>query len=239
MTKIWFIWKERCNRAFDNQQQTHQQVALEIQRHLAFWHKEKFLVKSKDQVIGNRENKTRKLPVTLHNKLNLDAAWISSSIPAGFAIICRNDAGESTQGRDGPISANDPEEAEALGFLQAAKWARAINLSDFSMEGDCKNLFDYINGEPSQIAWQKKSIMDEVKYEFSFCINFKGFHFVPRTANNAADILAKKARMFKTTISWSTHPPSCIQYVIEVDKSNTRVPPIRPLLDGSTHCDGR
>ncbi|XP_026378641.1 uncharacterized protein LOC113273087 [Papaver somniferum] len=239
MTKIWFIWKERCNRVFDNQQQTCQQVALEIQRHLAFWHKEKYLVKSKDLVSGNKGDKIWKFPESLHNKLNLDVAWISSSVPTGFAIIFRNDAGEFTQGRAGPISATTPEEAEALGFLQSAKWARAMKLSDFSMEGDCKNLFDYLKGEPSQITWQNQSIMEEVKDEISFCNNFKGFHFIPRTTNNVADTLAKEARLFRTAINWDANPPSCIQYVLEVDKSNVRVSSTCPVLDVSTGFDVR
>ncbi|XP_026383574.1 uncharacterized protein LOC113279078 [Papaver somniferum] len=239
MTKIWFIWKERCNRGFDNQHQTHQQVALEIQRHLAYWQKEKYTVKRKDLIRGNTSNNTWKLPEPHYHKLNLDGAWISCNTPEGFAIIFRNDAGELIQGRAGPISANEPEEAEAQGYLQAAKWARANNLSTFSVEGDCKNLVDNLNGEPSQISWQNQTIMDEVKNEFSFCNNFKGFYFVPRTANNVADTLAKEARSFRIVVNWDTVPPSCIQYDLEVDKSNARVSTINQVLDGSTRGDVR
>ncbi|XP_026399628.1 uncharacterized protein LOC113295515 [Papaver somniferum] len=239
MTKIWFICKERCNRAFDNQQQTHQQVAVEIQRHLAYLHKEKYTVKIKDLIRGNTSNNTWKLPEPHYHKLNLDDAWISCNTPAGFAIIFRNDVGEFIQGRAGPISATEPEEEEALGYLQAAKWARPNNLSTFSVEGDCKNLVDYLNGEPSQISWQNQTIMDEAKNEFSFCNNFKVFYFVHRTANNVADTFAKEARSFRIVVNWDTVPPSCIQYALEVDKSNARVSTINQVLDGSTRGDVR
>lgn len=93
MTKIWFIWKERCNRAFDNQSQSYDQVALEIQIHLAYWHKESYTVKKKDLLRGNDINNSWQFPKPIHHKLNVDAAWISHNVPAGFAIIYRNDAG--------------------------------------------------------------------------------------------------------------------------------------------------
>lgn len=185
-------------------------------------------------MIGNNKNSKWQFPTPGHNTLNLDVAWISSSVPAGYAIIFRNDAGGFKDGRAGPISATSPEEAETLGFFHAAKWARTKNLSDFSVEGDCKSLIDYLNGELSQITWQNQTIMDEVRQEFSFCNNFKDFYFRPRTANRVIDTLAKEAKNFRTDFEWSNNPPSCILNDLEVDKSNVRILDKDPALDGST-----
>ncbi|XP_026431838.1 uncharacterized protein LOC113329082 [Papaver somniferum] len=110
-------------------------------------------------------------------KLNIDAAWISANLPTGFSLILRNDAGVLEQGRTGAFTASTPEEAEALGLLQGAKWASEFGLSNFLVEGDCKNLFDYLNGYESLIEWQNKAILDEAIIELKSCNNFFGFLF--------------------------------------------------------------
>ncbi|XP_026400005.1 uncharacterized protein LOC113295886 [Papaver somniferum] len=111
-------------------------------------------------------------------KLNIDAAWISADLPAGFSLILRNDAEILEQGRAGAFTASTPEEAEELGLLQGAKWATEIGLSNFTIEGDCKNLFDYLNGNESYLEWQNIPILDEAVNELESCIIFWGFYFV-------------------------------------------------------------
>ncbi|XP_026410444.1 uncharacterized protein LOC113305644 [Papaver somniferum] len=148
LTKVWFIWKERCNRLFEKKQQSYTQLALEIQRHLNFWYKD--IYQSKDTPISLKEKPRWLAPRHAQKKINLDAAWASANVPAGFSLILRNDAGNFNQGRAGPISATSPKEAEALGFLQVAAWVVEEGITDFSVEGDYKNLFDYLNGKPSQ-----------------------------------------------------------------------------------------
>ncbi|XP_026455275.1 uncharacterized protein LOC113356376 [Papaver somniferum] len=71
----------------------------------------------------------------------------------GFSLIYKNDAVEFELGKAGPISASISEEAEALGLLQGAQWAMKEGMTDFTVEGDCKNLFDYLNEKASQLEW--------------------------------------------------------------------------------------
>ncbi|XP_026430910.1 uncharacterized protein LOC113328029 [Papaver somniferum] len=233
LIKAWFIWKEKCNLVFKNKQQTSAQLGTEIQRYLEFWYKDHPLL---NQVkIGKNLIPNWNPPKRSQLKLNIDAAWISANLPAGFSLILRNDAGILEQGRAGAFTSSTPEEAEALGLLQGAKWAAETGLSNFSIEGDCKNLFNYLNGIESSLEWQNISILDDAINELKSCNNFLGLYFVPRTANNIADLMAKEAKNFRSILNWRKEPPECIRVALEVDKSNARVDPSGPILDGSTH----
>ncbi|XP_026459934.1 uncharacterized protein LOC113360661 [Papaver somniferum] len=224
LTKVWFIWKERCNRSFEKTEQTYSQLALEIQRHLSFWYKDSY--QEKDTSTRFKEKPIWDAPSHDQKKLNIDAVWTSVNEPSSFSLILRNDAGKFVQGRAGSISATSPEEAEALGLLHASAWAVEEGLTNFSVEGDCKNLFDYRNGKPSQITWKNQKIMNEVKRDFNLCQHFLGFFYVPRLANNVVDILAKEAKLYSTFVDWRDVPPPCIVQALEVDKSNVRVEPL-------------
>ncbi|XP_026398857.1 uncharacterized protein LOC113294693 [Papaver somniferum] len=234
LTKAWFIWKERCNRVFEHKQQTKIQLGLEIQRFIDFWYKGN---------LPSRHFPKEKLKIqtwSLLNrsqfKLNIDAAWSSIDLPTGFSLILRNDAGDFEIGRAGSFTASTPEEAEAIGLLQGAYWAVEKGLSNFTVEGDCKNLFDYLNGKDSQISWQNRLIMNEVQEKFNQYQNFLGFYLVRRTANNVTDVLAKKAKSFKNFLNWRVVPPSCINQALPVDKSNVRGVFNNLTLDSSTIC---
>ncbi|XP_026452093.1 uncharacterized protein LOC113352496 [Papaver somniferum] len=108
MTKIWFIWKGRCNRTFGKQQQSHNQLALEIQRHLVFWHKDKYTVHTRSTNVGNSSNDKWQAPGAGQDKITLDAAWISIDVLAGFSLIFRNAAGNFEQGKARPITDSSP-----------------------------------------------------------------------------------------------------------------------------------
>ncbi|XP_026451286.1 uncharacterized protein LOC113351536 [Papaver somniferum] len=232
LTKAWFIWKERCNRVFEQKQQSNTQLGLEIKRFLEFWYKGN--MNSRQSSKGNLRIQNWSFPKSSQLKLNIDVAWISVDLSAGFSLILRNDAGDFELGKAGSFTTSSPEEAEAIWLLQGAIWALDKGISNFTVEGDCQNLFDYLNGKDSQISWQNRSIMDEVKEKISRCQIFLGFFLVPRTANNVADVLVKEAKSFKNFLNRRTIPPACIKSALAVDKSNARDISNSSTLDGST-----
>ncbi|XP_026452190.1 uncharacterized protein LOC113352598 [Papaver somniferum] len=134
LTKAWFIWKERCNRVFEQKQQTKTPLGLEIQRFLDFWYKSN--MPPTQFIKGKLKIQNWSLPNTSQFKLNIDAAWISLDFPAGFSLILRNDVGDFELGRAGPFTASSPEKAEAIGLLQSVNWAVEKGLSNFTVEGD-------------------------------------------------------------------------------------------------------
>ncbi|XP_026429992.1 uncharacterized protein LOC113326484 [Papaver somniferum] len=122
------------------------------------WASEPNPVKDKDLI-----SSTWSSPKKNQFKINIDATWNSKTLPAGFSLIPRNDGGDFEKSRAGPISDSTPEEAESIGMRQGAKWAVEHGLANFLVEGDCKNLIDYLNGKESGIEWQNQAIMEEVK----------------------------------------------------------------------------
>ncbi|XP_026378874.1 uncharacterized protein LOC113273354 [Papaver somniferum] len=146
---------------------TSTQLGIEINRYLEFWRNDRGVLRR--DIVKPVEPPKWIFPKKSQFKLNIDATWISSSLPAGFSIILRNDTGDFKQGRAGPISATSPEEAEALGLWHGARWALDNEWANFSVEGDCQKMFDYLNGKSSQIEWKNQLLMDEAKICFDKC----------------------------------------------------------------------
>ncbi|XP_026451602.1 uncharacterized protein LOC113351911 [Papaver somniferum] len=211
-TKMWFIWKEICNKIFENKSTSSNTLAIEIQGYIYFWSK-----RSSAQDKPKKQRKQTLTPVwkaplkdTL--KINVDDAWISHSLPSSYAIILRDDGGNSGGGKAGQSEALDPQEAEALGELQTAIWAQEKVLENFNIEGDYEILFNYVQGKKSDISWRSKAYLNEADILVDFCNNFLGFYFVLRLRNMVADTLAKYVRALNSTVLCENIPPSCIQH---------------------------
>ncbi|XP_026399395.1 uncharacterized protein LOC113295258 [Papaver somniferum] len=116
LTKAWFIWKERCNKVFEQKQQSSTQLGIKIQRYLDYWYKDNL-----PRCLSTTHNTKKQVwlsPEKARLKININAAWKSMNFPAGFSLIARNDAGDFKTRKAGPLKATTPEEAEALGFCK-------------------------------------------------------------------------------------------------------------------------
>ncbi|XP_026458612.1 uncharacterized protein LOC113359124 [Papaver somniferum] len=233
LTKMWFIWKERCDKIFEDKTKNANILALEIQRHVEFWSTRKRKTTKSKQVQKNKLNPKWKAPNIDTLKINVDASWISEVLPSTCAFILRNYTRDCERGRAGQAAGSDPQEAEPIGVLQAAIWAKERKIQNFSIEGDCESIFIYIHGKNSDISGRTKAYINEANRISHLCNNFLGFFFVPRLGNQVADILAKSVRPLNSTVEWGTSPPVCSRKQLLVDKSNIGNSP-NPRLDGST-----
>ncbi|XP_026451357.1 uncharacterized protein LOC113351620 [Papaver somniferum] len=184
---MWLIWKERCDRVFEHKTINSIALSLEIQRHIDFWSTKIFKVAKKTQ------KKKNKNPWSAPNlgtpKFNVDATWLSESLPSTYALILRNAAGEGESA--GQAAGLDPQEAEAIGIWQTTVWAKDHQIQNFSIEVDCESLFNFINGKTVNISWRAIAYMLEAHRLAKLCNNFLGFFFVPRLGNQLADSIAK------------------------------------------------
>ncbi|XP_026445573.1 uncharacterized protein LOC113346223 [Papaver somniferum] len=117
LTKMWFIWKEKYNRVFENKATTVKNLAMEIQGHVAFWAQRSNL---QNKAIYLKKNTLKPLwqaPSKYTLKINVYAAWISDSLPFSYALILRDDTGISGGGKAGQSTTTDLQEAEALGMM--------------------------------------------------------------------------------------------------------------------------
>ncbi|XP_026435851.1 uncharacterized protein LOC113333643 [Papaver somniferum] len=166
-------------------------------------------------------------------KFNVDATWISESLPSTYAFILRNESGYCEGGKAGLTAGLNPQEAEAIGVWQTTVWANEKQIKNFSIEGDCESLFNYINGQNADISWRAKDYMQEAHRLAHLCNNFLGFVFVPRIGNQVVDSIAKFARNITNSFEWKKIPPICGKKQFLVDKFNIGSP-INPILNGST-----
>ncbi|XP_026377040.1 uncharacterized protein LOC113271399 [Papaver somniferum] len=171
-TKCWLIWKERRLIIFQSKSTTSVQLALAVQRHLAFWSplseikkKETNTTGNTDQQVNSASNSLRQAshidkgwtkPPLNQFKLNFDASWIDALRSAGYGLIIRYDTGSASQARAGTFQPSTAEEAEALSLLEAAKSANSMNLKDFWVEGDYQRLILYVLGKTSNIFLEKQ-----------------------------------------------------------------------------------
>ncbi|XP_026383644.1 uncharacterized protein LOC113279154 [Papaver somniferum] len=234
LTKMWFTWKERCNRVFEDKAKTAISMAIEIQRHIYFWSKRSCKPKKTKQVQKKKASPIWKSPQKDSLKINVDAAWISETLPSGYALVMRNGVGPFEGGRAGQSAGSDPQEAEAIRVLQATVWAKEKNIKNFSIEGDCERLFNYFHRNNSDISWRAKACLDELNMIENLCTNFWGFYFVPRLGNMAADTLAKFIRTTNSALDLEITPPLYIMHQLSIDKSNIERPTQGSRLDGST-----
>ncbi|XP_026395990.1 uncharacterized protein LOC113290620 [Papaver somniferum] len=230
---MWFIWKERCDRVFEEKFKSATNLALEIQRYVDFWSTKKRKSAKPSQAKRKNLIPVWKAPSKDNLKINVDATWISEALPYTYALILRNDTGDCQGGRAGHSTGSDPQEAEAIGVLQAEIWAKDNQIQRFSIEGDCESLFNYILGKKEDILWRAKAYINEAIRIASFCTNFLGFFYVPRLENQVADILTKFVRPLISTVEWELSSPACTLRKLFVDKPNIGVTQ-NPILDGST-----
>ncbi|XP_026410577.1 uncharacterized protein LOC113305791 [Papaver somniferum] len=153
LTKMWFIWKERCNRAFENKSTSARSLSQAIQGHISFWSKKGSPQSTKINHCKNNSVKTWQAPLGNKIKINFDAARISNNLPSSYVIILRDNAGDTGGGKAGQSTSQDPQEAEAIGVYRAENWAQETGLENFSIEGDCESLFNYMKGKNSDISW--------------------------------------------------------------------------------------
>ncbi|XP_026383878.1 uncharacterized protein LOC113279403 [Papaver somniferum] len=156
-TKVWHILKERCDRVFSNKTSISISLSIQIQRFIQFWTPSRNVDQDSATVII--PSSTLPLP---------NRQW---TIPLGYGIVIRNALGYQGA-RGGNCRVSSPEEAEALAVFEATKWAREKALTNFSLEGDCKNVMDYLNGMNTSITWQVQRLLDEVKKMVAEVTNF-------------------------------------------------------------------
>ncbi|XP_026431823.1 uncharacterized protein LOC113329069 [Papaver somniferum] len=233
LTKIWMIWKERCNRVFESKIRTTTQLSQDILLHLSFW--------TRNHSKPTKQNKkiTAHKPswiAPVHNtkKINIYAAWDSSITPSSFALILRNDRGYFERSRAGPSRSIDPQEAEAIRVYQTTVWAKEKHLKDYSIEGDCESCFNYLQGKHSEISWRSKALLNEASKIIKESHSVLSFHFISRLGNTVADALVNFVKSLSLVTDWDMNPLTCILKKLAVHKSNIRKITQLSILDGST-----
>ncbi|XP_026428871.1 uncharacterized protein LOC113324797 [Papaver somniferum] len=219
-TKCRFIWKERCNRIFEEKCTSSLQLSITIQRHINYLSKPRRNMNQQTSCANlvAHKNILWTLPESQCNKINYDASWVSAVDNAGYRLILQNDAGEGRAAKSGIFKASCPEKYEALYLLQGAKWARGEGLSSFWLEGDCERMVNFIQVKESMMDWRNQRIVKEATKILEDCSNFLGFKFIHKISNSVADKLAVKDRKSSIFSVWKEDMPTFLDKFIRLDK---------------------
>ncbi|XP_026416621.1 uncharacterized protein LOC113312069 [Papaver somniferum] len=135
----------------------------------------------------------------------------------GYGLILHVATSTTIQAGSRTIHASSSEEAEALTLLEAARWATSMDCKFFWIEGDCKGVIDFAQGQANTIQWRNQAIIYEAMRILKSCESFLGFTFNHRSVNKVADVLAKQARTQGTHKQQSGQMPSFIQPALDYD----------------------
>ncbi|OVA19987.1 hypothetical protein BVC80_1669g13 [Macleaya cordata] len=223
--KTWFIWKERCNRVFQNKHQTSVILAGNILRFLSSLtlgsYSDASPTNTSPTTGAQRDfSRTWRPPMINFLKINYDASFVSNDSHAGIGLILSDSTGLCKGARTERCFALNSEEAEGYAALAATRWAQELSLINCDIEGDSKSISEYLIGKKSNLSWRTTSILDDArKIMDSPDINYSPI-FVYRTANLVADKLAKEARYLHSDQSWSENFPNMLCDLLSADNSD-------------------
>lgn len=79
-------------------------------------------------------------------------------------------------------------------MLETALWAAVMDIQHFWIEGDCKRVIEFAQGQANMIQRRNQAIISEALRVLKSYSPFLGFFLNHRSSNQVADVLAKQAR---------------------------------------------
>ncbi|OVA08131.1 hypothetical protein BVC80_1725g7 [Macleaya cordata] len=148
--------------------------------------------------------------------INVDASFVSTDQCIGIGFLLRDNTGYFRGAKCMQHRSYCSEEAEGIALFEAIKWAKDLNITRIIFESDAQVLVRYIQGNDVKIDWRCKSILEDCKFLISNSVSFV-VNFFPRSANRAADCLAKAARISSSSCSVLTDAPSFLFDILNHD----------------------
>ncbi|XP_021825770.1 uncharacterized protein LOC110766714 [Prunus avium] len=190
----WYIWKMRCKTAIESHPPSPMVVICES--HAA--------CRSYLNAQASK-NATCRTPVPVAQtpqfwsppangivKINVDASWKPGHHKAGIGVILHDSSGVFAAGLACSIAADSVIEAETLAILEGCNFAIQHGHTRVVIESDSKEAISCLNRSIPRGRWQLYPILCSIR---NSCSTFRdcNWSWVPRTANLAADHLAKLA----------------------------------------------
>ncbi|KAM1833609.1 hypothetical protein ACFX13_023409 [Malus domestica] len=156
-------------------------------------------------------------PPPLHFfKVNVDASWSSSSSSGFVGVVIRTDGGLFVAARREHISAPSVASAEALALVKGCELAAGLGLGSIIVESDSKDSISALTASLETGRWEAfptLAIAKRLGESFQDC----RWTWVPRSANQAADLLASRTCTEMCNLCWVNRPPSSLVHVLDKD----------------------
>ncbi|BFG37398.1 hypothetical protein CerSpe_236720 [Prunus speciosa] len=112
--------------------------------------------------------------------------------------------------------ANSALMTECLACLEWCKFASDKGDQMVSLESDCLEAVKSINGDISRGKWEIYPILSNTR-DFLLAFRSYSWTWIRRTANEAADHLAKLAKSRMCNEVWAYKPPSSLTFILNKD----------------------
>ncbi|KAM1552765.1 hypothetical protein ACFX1Z_005725 [Malus domestica] len=159
----------------------------------------------------------RWFPPPLHFfKVNVDASWSSSSSSGFVGVVIRADGGNFVAARREPISASSVAFAEALALVKGCELVAVLGLGCIIVESDSKDSISALTASLETGRWEAfptLAVAKRLGKSFQDC----RWTWVPRSANQAGDLLASRTCTEMCNFCWVNRPPSSLVHVLDKD----------------------
>ncbi|BFG15579.1 hypothetical protein CerSpe_018530 [Prunus speciosa] len=149
-------------------------------------------------------------------KINVGAAWQSSSCCAGAGIVTRNANGEFLGAKAIPFLADSASMAEAQAAVEGCRFAIERSFSKVCFESDSRDVVQCINGNIRRGRWNLYPILSKIK-ELRNSFAMSSWRWINRIGNQAADHLASLALSRSSPEVLESRPPTSLVHVLNND----------------------
>ncbi|OMP11095.1 hypothetical protein COLO4_04041 [Corchorus olitorius] len=144
---------------------------------------------------------------SLQDFLEFSGATVMSTTTRPSPAVCRDQNGVLIDGASGLVHADSVDVAEAFAVRLACtltirhRWHKVI------LESDNKGLIRRLNNPNCKGRWDSRAVEDDIRRIINQ-VPSVSFVYVHRSANLAADWVAKKTRQRLRPHDWMFHPPT-------------------------------
>ncbi|KAM1608239.1 hypothetical protein ACFX13_020844 [Malus domestica] len=149
-------------------------------------------------------------------KVNVDASWSSSSSSGFVGVVIRADGGNFVAARRELISASSVASAEALALVKGCELATVLGLGCIIVESDSQESISALTASLETGRWEAfptLAVAKRLGESFQDC----RWTWAPRSANQAADLLASRTCTEMCNFCWVNRPPSSLVHVLDKD----------------------
>ncbi|BFG15190.1 hypothetical protein CerSpe_014650 [Prunus speciosa] len=217
---MWSIWKARCKAIFEHKPPD---PGMVIQDARNSWTDFLSSIPRVGAINSDAEGDYEvvrstiwQVPPAPYLKLNVDAAWFSSSGYTGIGIIIRDHQGEFKSGKICRTTSISAVDAEARAVIEGLSFAANQGYSHICVESDSKPLINCCLGKITKGAWELYPSLGRIQ-ELKSNFTSVRWEWVPREANAVADAAAAFAIRGMGTEVWVDRPPSSLVHVLSRD----------------------
>ncbi|KAM1209964.1 hypothetical protein ACFX2J_015428 [Malus domestica] len=214
----WHIWKARCNFVFNDVAVVPSQVMHAISFSVAsFWEARTQCFQRVTSNIADLGLVPRWCPPpNSFIKINVDASWSPVDGKACLAAVLRDHLGQFVAAHKIAVVVQSAVFAEALALLRGCELAAKLGFRRVIAESDSLEIVSSLRGDISKGRWEVFPIFQNilrVGVSFQDC----RWSWVPRLANQLADLLASRKNMEMCDQFWDRRPPSSLVHILDKD----------------------